>query len=192
MNITINKDTPIEQLIEYLKVNQRLTDIIANSLRLNFKTIGDIYNVSYKDLMQLPGISYKYPLRLAINFLVKDYINFKNCTLLISLVEYTNSEILHWHGILHSISPTLLKEYEIWSTQNYNEYIKRHCSSIDLRLSSFVEFLDELNQQSIQETSTTKQPQQTDDKSFRLIQKLLEIWNDDVEQQVEDIINQSR
>ena len=43
-----------------------------------------------------------------------------------------------------------------------------------------------------QETNSTKQSQQPDDKSFRLIQKLLEIWNDDVEKQVEDIINQSR
>ena len=180
MNITINKDTPIEQLIEYLKVNRHnLNDVIANSLRSNFKTIGDIYNVSYQELSTLPEISKIYSARLAMIFIINDYLVSRNSNLVNSLLKNHKNlparvDILKKSGHFERFKNWTIKHDSIYS------------------FLSFVKYLDELNQQSIQETNVTKQPQQTDDKSFRLIQKLLEIWNDDVEQQVEDIINQSR
>lgn len=184
MNITINKDTPIEQLIEYLKVNrQNINDCIANSLLSNFKTVGDIYNLKYQELSTLPDISKGYSSRLATIFIINDYSNSRHSNLVSSL---SNCYTAHPnHRVLEQ--SVYYENFKYWlEHQDYKTDSERY------RFSTFVEFLDELNQQSKQETNVNKPSEQPDDKSFRLIQKLLEIWNDDVEQQVEDIINRSR
>ena len=172
MNITINKDTSIEQLIQYLKVNRHnLNDVIANSLRSNFKTIGDIYNVSYQELSTLTKITDKYIFHLATIFIINDY-EFCNDTPLYSSIRNKNIDqkfISKWEHYDKFIK---------WYKEFYTEILEKEPQCPSFRFLSM--FIYGLTRQSKEE------------KASRLFQQLLEIWNDDVEQQVEDIINQSR
>ncbi len=205
MDITINKETSIDELVNYLKINRHnLTDTIANILRSNFKTVGDIYNISYQELSTIPGIAMSYSTRLATIFIINDYSNSRNSNFIKSLlsckvVYHTPWPVLKKYG--------LKEKFHAW-LDKLEEKKQIDCSN---RFALFVKYLDKLNKkqqnttsnkqseekiiankQTQQETLSAKQSKQTDDKSFRLIQQLLKIWNDDVEHQVEDIINQSK